>query len=133
MKKTPARSIIETKSDSNHLPEGWAETELASFATLITKGTTPTTFGFQYQPKGISFVRIENLSDGRINRSTITTFINKEADEVLKRSRLQVGDLLFSIAGTIGRTALVAGEDLPANTNQALAIIRGTEAVIIPQ
>jgi type I restriction enzyme S subunit len=135
MKKTtpaPNSAVAELDQDAE-LPEGWAEAELASLATLITKGTTPTTLGFQYQPKGISFVRVENLADGRIERSTITTFINKEADDALKRSRLQVGDLLFSIAGTIGRTALVAVEDLPANTNQALAIIRGTQSVIIPQ
>jgi type I restriction enzyme S subunit len=33
-------------------------------------------------------------------------------------------DILFSIAGTIGRTAIVTADLLPANTNQALAIIR---------
>ena len=32
---------------------------------------------------------------------------------------------MFSIAGTLGRTALVDRDILPANTNQALAIIRG--------
>ena len=33
------------------------------------------------------------------------------------------GDILFSIAGTLGRTAIVrANHFLPANTNQALAI-----------
>lgn len=34
------------------------------------------------------------------------------------------GDILFSIAGAIGRVAIVTKEMLPANTNQALAIIR---------
>jgi len=134
MKKPPAKNAAVAEPDHDaELPEGWAQADLASFSTLITKGTTPTSLGFEYQPKGISFVRVENLTDGRIERSTITTFINKEADEALKRSRLQMGDLLFSIAGTIGRTALVIVDDLPANTNQALAIIRGTEPVLIPR
>jgi type I restriction enzyme S subunit len=34
------------------------------------------------------------------------------------------GDVLFSIAGTIGRVAVVTDDILPANTNQAIAIIR---------
>ena len=46
-------------------------------------------------------------------------------DNYLKRSRLEEKDILFSIAGTLGRTAIVNKSILPANTNQALAIIRG--------
>ena len=48
-----------------------------------------------------------------------------EHDNYLKRSRLEEKDILFSIAGTLGRTAIVNKSILPANTNQALAIIRG--------
>lgn len=48
----------------------------------------------------------------------------------MARSQLRENDILFSIAGTIGRTALVTAEWLPANTNQAIAIVRpNTEAV----
>lgn len=42
----------------------------------------------------------------------------------LKRSILQAGDILITIAGTLGRTAIVLEKDLPLNTNQAVAIIR---------
>ena len=42
----------------------------------------------------------------------------------MRRSQLKQDDLLFSIAGTLGRTAVVENKDLPANTNQALAIVR---------
>jgi type I restriction enzyme S subunit len=108
------------------LPSGWVFADLHTCSALITKGSTPTTYGFEYKSTGIAFVRVENLAGGYIDRSTIVTFIDKSADEALKRSRLQAGDLLFSIAGTIGRTALVRHHDLPANTNQAVAIIRGT-------
>ncbi len=43
---------------------------------------------------------------------------------------MQENDVLFSIAGAIGRTAIVTKEILPANTNQALAIIRIPQGVI---
>ena len=113
--------------------EGWSLAPLSTYATRITKGTTPTSVGFEYQESGISFVRVENLANGRVDQSSISAFVSSEANEALARSQLQAGDLLFSIAGTIGRTALVREENLPANTNQALAIIRGTGDVLDPQ
>jgi type I restriction enzyme S subunit len=97
---------------------------LEEIASLITKGTTPTTIGFNYEKTGISFVKIENIANNRILKSSINQFISEEAHTALLRSQLQENDVLFSIAGTIGKTALVKQEDLPANTNQAVAIIR---------
>jgi len=114
------------------LPRGWAEAPVLELATTITKGSTPTTYGHDYKETGISFVRVENLADGHIDRETLTAFIDESAHTALRRSQLQMGDVLYSIAGTIGRTAIVRGQDLPANTNQALAIIRGTDTVVIP-
>ena len=45
----------------------------------------------------------------------------------MKRSQLEKDDILFSIAGTLGRVTSVKSSILPANTNQALAIIRLNE------
>ena len=42
----------------------------------------------------------------------------------MNRSQLKAGDILISIAGTIGRIAVMTDEFLPANTNQAVAILR---------
>ena len=50
--------------------------------------------------------------------------ISNDAHQALKRSQLKNGDILFSIAGALGRTAIVNKNILPANTNQALSIIR---------
>ena len=50
--------------------------------------------------------------------------IDEETHNLLKRSQLKENDVLCSIAGTIGRIARVSKEILPANVNQALAIIR---------
>jgi type I restriction enzyme S subunit len=71
---------------------------------------------------------VESLEDMRIQHERCA-FISPEADADLKRSRLQSGDILFSIAGTLGRVAIVSDEDLPANTNQAVAIVRPKPAI----
>nr|WP_315495939.1 restriction endonuclease subunit S [uncultured Rhodoferax sp.] len=107
------------------LPAGWEWVHLAALAEQITKGTTPTTFGHSYTSEGVNFVKIENLDRGRLNLAQMTDFISPQTHEIMSRSQLSAGDVLFSIAGTIGKTAVVLDDDLPANTNQALAIIKG--------
>jgi type I restriction enzyme S subunit len=91
----------------------------------VTKGTTPTTHGYAYTNEGVSFLRVENLQNGVVDTSKVKTFISSDANRFLKRSSLESGDVLISIAGTIGRVAIVRDHDIPANTNQAVAIIRG--------
>ena len=97
---------------------------LASLTTLITKGTTPTTLGFDFQKSGIAFIKVENITAaGKISKDQLM-YISEECHHKLERSQLAEGDILFSIAGAIGRLAEVKADILPANTNQALAIIR---------
>lgn len=98
----------------------WDLIKLGDFCDLITKGTT----GKSQSEQGmINFVKVENLKDNEIY--PIVKISEEEHFGSLKRSILYEGDILFSIAGTLGRTAIVKNNILPANTNQALAIIRG--------
>ena len=91
---------------------------------VVTKGTMPTSVGFNFQKDGINFVKIESIDNyGNINIDKLA-HISKEGNEKLKRSQLKEGDVLFSIAGSFGRVAIVNKSILPANTNQALSIIR---------
>ena len=97
---------------------------LSKISKLITKGTTPTTIGFEFQDCGINFLKIECFDELGNYIPEKVTHISEECNEKLKRSKLETGDILFSIAGAIGRVAIVTDKMLPANTNQALAIIR---------
>lgn len=98
--------------------------QLSEVAELITKGTTPTTIGFEFQEQGVNFLKIECFDENGGFIKSKVGHISEECNEKLKRSQLKEGDLLLSIAGAIGRVAIVTKEMLPANTNQALAIIR---------
>lgn len=118
---------------SDTLPEGWASQLLGKLATIITKGTTPTTAGFPYEDSGVPFVKVENIDDQGLNLGSINQFISVAANDALKRSQLNENDVLFSIAGTIGKTALVESIHVPANTNQAVAIIRGVTDFFTPK
>lgn len=114
------------------LPEGWLKKELSVLTQVITKGTTPTTLGYTYQHSGVNFLKVENIGDNKIDLKSINQYISDEANDALKRSQLVESDILFSIAGTIGKTALVSKEHLPMNTNQAIAIIRGSDSSLVP-
>lgn len=103
---------------------------LGDIATVITKGTTPTSIGFTFQNEGINFVKIESVDENGKFIFEKFDHISDECHEKLKRSQLQENDILFSIAGAIGKTAIVTKEILPANTNQALAIIRIPQGII---
>ena len=107
--------------------------QLSEIAELITKGTTPTTLGYEFQDEGVKFLKAECFDENGGFIENKAAHISEECHEKLKRSQLKAGDILFSIAGAIGRVAIVSEEMLPANTNQALAIIRiSDEQVYLP-
>jgi type I restriction enzyme S subunit len=78
-----------------------------------------------FAPHGINFIKAESVTDdGWIDRSKFA-FIDKQTHEALRRSQIEPGDLLLSMAGVyLGKVAVVPPDVVPANTNQALAIIR---------
>ncbi|WP_393947829.1 restriction endonuclease subunit S [Kluyvera intermedia] len=133
IKKPKPLPDISEEEKPFELPEGWAFGRLSTLSTVITKGTTPTSVGLSFTSSGVNFIKVEDISNNKIKRSPNSQFISFESDAILSRSKLEPGDILFSIAGTIGKTCLVSDSDLPANTNQALAIIRGTQKVFNAQ
>ncbi len=98
---------------------------LRDLTTLITKGTTPSSVGCGFEDGGVNFIKSESVTiDGRIDES-IFAQISEATHQKLRRSQLAAGDILFSIAGMkLGKSAVVRQRHLPANTNQALALIR---------
>ena len=105
----------------------WEVKALGSQCSVLTKGTTPTSVGFKFQETGINFVKVESITEAGNFIAQKFAKIGPEAHEALKRSQLKTGDILFSIAGALGRTAIVDQTVIPANTNQALAIMRLSE------
>jgi len=102
----------------------WEEKKLGKLCDLITKGTTPTSIGKNFITEGISFIKAESIKKtGEINIEKVA-YIDNQTNELLSRSKIEENDILFTIAGVLGRVGIVKKENLPANTNQAVAIIR---------
>ncbi|TLS95522.1 restriction endonuclease subunit S [Aliarcobacter cibarius] len=98
----------------------WEENNLKKLSELITKGTTPKKFS----NSGITFVKIEGINNLSINKDKCLFIDENTHNKELKRSILKEQDILFAIAGSLGKVAVVTKNILPANTNQALSIIR---------
>ncbi|MBQ8770940.1 MAG: restriction endonuclease subunit S [Bacteroides sp.] len=111
------------ESELGMIPKGWKVGTLGDVA-MITKGTTPTTLGYSFTYNGIPFIKAESIRDNHTIDFDKTTYISSEANEKLCRSIIKKYDILFTIAGTLGRFCFAPQTLEIANTNQAVAIIR---------
>ena len=120
-------------SELGEIPKGWKVEPLSEITTTITKGTTPTQADSSTADKGdgrINYVRVNSIGeDGAVLFDKLIKIPKSVHLGVLKRSILQANDVLYTIAGTIGRTAIVDESLLPANTNQAVAVVRPKQAI----
>ena len=116
--------------DKENLPKGWHLSNLGDYCKVITKGSTPST----YNENGrVNFVKAETISSKHcIEKKMLAHIDNDIHNHELKRSIIKENDILFTIAGTLGKLCITDKSILPANTNQAVAIIRVDESKIYP-
>jgi type I restriction enzyme S subunit len=117
-------------SELGEIPEGWSVLSLEDLCTTITKGTTPkkSEIAGASDPASVPFIKVKDIANtGEIVQEGLETIPDSINRKTLKRSILETGDLLFSIAGTIGRIAIVDAKLADSNTNQAVGIIRFKE------
>lgn len=112
----------------------WKEVTVGDLAIKITKGTTPPKGKGFVENSGINYIKSDAIEyDGIIDKSKFVQ-IDDETHEKFKRSQLKENDILFSMAGNyLGKSGIVSSEMLPANTNQALAIIRLNNRFVLPK
>ena len=116
--------------DKQNLPQGWRITNLGEYCEVITKGTTPS----EYNETGdVNFVKAESITPNHcIDNKMLAHIDDNTHNSELKRSIIKENDILFTIAGTLGKFCIADSAILPANTNQAIAIIRVDESKIHP-
>ena len=111
------------------IPKHWVVCRVKHIVKTITKGTTPSTEGKGFSDTGIRYFKAENIFESQIVLEP-EFFIDERTNCLLKRSQINEGDVLFVIAGaTIGKTAVVHEGHIPANTNQAVSLIRPSSKV----
>ncbi len=106
------------------IPNGWHLVTLEKISKFITKGATPTTYGFNWsdEASGIPFLRSECVTSNGFNYKGLT-YIPLEAHNVMERSKIVPGDILITITGNIGRIAMLPDNIPEANINQHISRI----------
>jgi len=95
---------------------------LEEISAFITKGATPTTYGFQWESTGIPFLRSECVSERGLDLRQ-SMFISQGAHHALRRSQVANGDILMTITGNVGRVIRLSGVG-SGNINQHIARVR---------
>lgn len=109
--------------DGSDYPEWNDFTKLEDISAFITKGATPTTYGFDWQPNGVYFFRNDCIKNNVFVYGDYS-FIAEEANKFLQRSEVTGGDIVIAITGDIGKVGLIPSEVKKANINQHLARVR---------
>ncbi|MCY1706313.1 restriction endonuclease subunit S [Pannonibacter sp. SL95] len=81
---------------------------------------------------GVPLVRVCDLIDSRVSWAQLRK-IEPSIDKQFANARIQNGDILLSVVGTIGRIALVEGMTEPTNIARAVARIRPNQNIVRPE
>lgn len=108
----------------------WTNAPLHSITKEIYR--YPAYYGIKYVAHGVPEIRGEViLDDGRIDSSEGTLrFISKETSMKFPRTRLQEGDLVMSVRGTIGKVGRVPSELSGANMTANLIRIAPNHSLV---
>jgi type I restriction enzyme S subunit len=61
----------------------------------------------KYQANGVKFITSKNIINGKLDCSDITYISLEDAQKINKRSKVDKGDILMSMIGTIGNSILI--------------------------
>jgi type I restriction enzyme, S subunit len=124
---TDATQSIQLEDESVDVPATWRACSLEE----AIDANRPLCYGVvqpgESDPSGAKLIRIQDMDRGLIAISELRT-VSRAIDEEYRRSRVRAGDLLVSVVGTIGRTAIVP-EGLVANIARAIARIAPADEI----
>ena len=131
IKRDKKESVI-FKGDDNsyygiHLPDSWNWASLREIALSISDGShnPPPNNG-----SGIPLLSAANINDNSILMNEISRWITNEEWKIEnQRTNIEVGDVLLTIVGSIGRSAVVQNNNHFA-LQRSVAVIKPCETVI---
>ena len=102
---------------------------LKRYVTKIGSGSTPRGGADVYVPSGPAFLRSQNIRSGVIDLSDVV-FLDRLAQEQLRRALVRPGDVLLNITGgSIGRAAVMDRSDIQVYVSQHVCIVRSVPGV----
>lgn len=124
-----AKQIVANWKPKIDIDPKWEVVKLGDVLSFIGSGATPLGGQEVYLSNGILFIRSQNVLWGECDFSD-AVFISEKVNHVMQRSQVLKNDVLFNITGaSIGRCAIY-NENIRANVNQHVTILRCTEKIL---
>ncbi|WP_461601631.1 restriction endonuclease subunit S [Aeromonas rivipollensis] len=103
-------------SELGQIPEDWEAISLSALCD-VRDGTHDSP---KYQENGIPLVTSKNIVEGVLDLSQVSLISVEDALEINKRSKVDKGDIIMSMIGTVGDAVLLTDEPLFCIKNVAL-------------
>ena len=116
LKKNKPLATISEEEIPFTIPENWVWVRLGDYVD-VRDGTHNTP---KYTPTGVPLITSKNLSNNSLDFLNIKYISFDDAEEINKRSKVDVSDILFAMIGSIGNPVLVKEDILFCIKNVAL-------------
>lgn len=120
--------ISPNAADLSELPEGWSWVSVDQ----LEQGDRRSGYGVLVPgddvPDGVPLVRVGDIKGGSINSSKLKRISRDVADRFAK-TYLKGGEVLLTLVGTVGRTAVVPADLAGSNVARAVGVIPVSELV----
>ena len=126
--KSSGGKMVWNEALKRTLPEGWNNCRLDYYIGRITNGLNPRS-NFVLGGGDNYYITIRSLTGTDIDWDSCDRCDDAALKKINARSQLQVGDIIFSAIGTIGRTYLIQEPPTNWNISETSFTLRAKESV----
>lgn len=120
------RELVFTDDNGEQYPE-WEQKKLEEVASVTSGKRLPK--GHQFTSSGTPYITVSDMGDKRVDHKRFS-FISPATETVLQRYKVTKGDVIISIAGTLGKVNLIDASLEQANLTENCDKIRVNERIM---
>ena len=126
--KSSGGAMVWNEKLKREIPQGWSDCVLSDYIGRITNGLNPRK-NFVLGSGNNYYVTIRSLVGTTIDWNNCDRCDDEALSKINSRSQLQIGDIIFSAIGTIGRTYYILEEPTNWNISETSFTLRAKENV----
>ena len=126
--KSSGGAMVWNEKLKRKIPQGWSDCILGDYIGRITNGLNPRK-NFVLGSGNNYYVTIRSLVGTTIDWNNCDRCDDEALSKINSRSQLQIGDIIFSAIGTIGRTYYILEEPTNWNISETSLTLRAKENV----
>ena len=126
--KSSGGAMVWNEKLKREIPQGWSDCVLGDYIGRITNGLNPRK-NFVLGSGNNYYVTIRSMIGTTIDWNNCDRCDDEALSKINSRSQLQIGDIIFSAIGTIGRTYYILEEPTNWNISETSFTLRAKENV----